>query len=165
VRFLRALLVLAACSRQPQPAATGTPPLLPTEARSTSDSVVAAVLHTVVVHGLPIFHAGKRTVVIRDDSGFVSSSSLPRIDSVAFTVLDSAGIQDLANRVGQLNVVRIWRPVIGSDTARSGAYNRYVWGQAVPDGQRQMIISVCSYRLRRISGVWQLDSILGCGVS
>jgi hypothetical protein len=162
VRFLRVLLVLAACSRQPQPAATGTPPLLPTEAHSTSDSVVAAVLHTVVVHGLPIFHAG-RSVVIRDDSGFVSSSSLPRADSVEFTVLDSAGIQELANRVGRVNVLSIWRPVIGKDTARSGAYNRYVWGKTAPD--RHQIISVCAYRLRRVGRAWQLDSILQCLVS
>jgi hypothetical protein len=164
VKVAALLLALAACSQSTRGTSTVFRPVLPTTARSTRDSVVAAVIHEVVVHGLPIFH-NERTVVIRNDSGLISSSSLPLGDPVEFVLLDSVGIQDLANRVGEVNVLRLWQPVIGEDTARSGASNGYVWRQADSHMRRYKIFSVCAYRLRRVREAWQVDSSLGCGVS
>ena len=152
-------LLLVSCARPTQPSTVELAPVLPTPAQSTWDSVVAAVLHRVVVHGLPDFSA-LRTVVIQNDSGFVSSSSLPRIDSVGFVLLGSAQVQELANRLGRVNVLMVGRPWIGEDTARSGASNRWI---RRPDGHSRVVsMSVCAYRLRRLEGAWQVDSTLGC---
>ena len=152
-------LLLTACARPTQPNAVALVPVVPTPAQSTWDSVVAAVLYRAVVYGLPDFVA-RRTVVIQNDSGFMSSSSLPRVDSLGFVILDSAQVQDLANRLGRVNVLMLGKPLIGEDTARSGASNRWIWRR---DGQGRMTsMSVCAYRLRRLEGAWQVDSTLGC---
>ena len=159
MKLIALVLAVAACSRPGPQSPPELSPVLATTARNTSDSVVAAVLYRAVVQGLPDFSAGK-TVVVQNDSGFVSSSSLPRVDSVHFLLFDSSQVQDLANRIGQVNVLKVWKPVIGVDTARSGASNHYVWRQ---DSIRRIeSFSVCAYRLRRISGAWQIDSTLGC---
>jgi hypothetical protein len=111
--------------------------------------------------GLPMFSAAK-TVIIQNDSGFVSSSSLPRMDSVGFVLLDSTQIRELADHLGDVNVLRVWRPLIGADTALSGASSHWVWGQ---DNQRMMAMSACAFRLRRLSGAWQVDSTIGCVIT
>jgi hypothetical protein len=160
------LLTLMSCTGSDQ-RSVQLPTLHPTPARSTRDSVIATVLRQVVLRGLPIYQAA-RPIVIRDDSGVISSSSLPRMDSIDFVVLDSARIQELANEKGQLNVLRVWTPVIGGDTARSGASNRFVWrrGPTPPQAVRHQIVSACTYRLRRADGAWQvIDSVLSCVVS
>ena len=161
IRLGPLLLVLLACTTHGL-APVALTPLLPTPARSTADSVVAAVLKQVVVRGLPDFQA-ERTVVIQDDSGYLTSSSLPRVDSIVFVLLNSSRIQQLADQLGRVNVLSVGRPVIAGDTAQSGASNEWVLRRE-PVG-RMASISACTFRLRRVATEWQVDSTLGCLIS
>ena len=161
VRLGPLLLVLVTCAT-PRPAPVALTPVSPTPARSTADSIVAAVLQWVVVHGLPDFQAA-RTVVIQDDSGYVSSSSLPRVDSIAFVLLNGSQIQPLADRLGRVNVLSVGRPVVADDTAQSGASNRWVLRRERIG--RMASLSACTFRLRRVTAEWQVDSTLGCLIS
>ena len=158
-KSLPLLFAVAACAQQ---AITAPAAARPTPALSVSDSVVAAVLYIVATRGLPDFRP-MRTVYVRKDSGIVSSSSLPSLDSVQFVLLDSAEVQQLANRVGYVNVIRLERPTVYSDTAHAGASNRYVWRQERIG--RDISTSGCTFRARRIAQQWQIDSTLGCLIS
>ena len=100
------MLLLAACTTAPHQTPAALVPAFPTPAQTTDDSVVAAVLHKVVVEGLPDWRP-RRTVVIQSDSGFVSPSSLPRVDSVGFVLLGAAEIQQLANQLGSVNALSV----------------------------------------------------------
>ncbi len=159
IRLRVFLITIAACAQQ---AGTGPVPVHPTPAVSVSDSVVAAVLDLVATRGLPDFRP-RRTVFIQKDSGIVSSSSLPLLDSVEFVLLDSAEVQHLANRVGSVNVIRVGRPIIQDDTARTGANSRVVWRQERIG--RMISMSACAFRARRSTRQWQIDSTLGCLIS
>jgi hypothetical protein len=162
VRHLPWLLALGACTTPLRPTPVALTPVVPTPPQNTRDSVVAAVLHRAVVQGLPDFQA-QRTVIIQNDSGVLSSSSLPWGDSVAFVLLDGAQVQNVANQLGHVNVLTVANPVISGDTARSGAGNRWVWRQERMG--RMISASGCAFRLRRLAGVWQVDSTLGCLIS
>jgi len=156
------MLLLAACTTAPHQTPAALVHVLPTPAQTTDDSVVAAVLHKVVVEGLPDWRP-RRTVVIQSDSGFVSPSSLPRVDSVDFVLLRAAEIQQLANQLGSVNALSAGRPAIWGDTARSGASSRWVWRQERVG--RSIGMSACTFRLRRLNGAWQVDSTLGCVIT
>jgi hypothetical protein len=116
-------------------------------------------LYQVATRGLPDFQP-KPTVYVRTDSGIVSSASLPALDSVAFVLLDSAAAQQLANKLGSVNVIGVERPMIQDDTARMAATSRYVLRQSRIGGMVSM--SACAFRARRTDGKWQVDSTLGC---
>ena len=155
-------IAIAACTQPRPPSLTEPTPVQPTPARTTSDSIVASVLNRVAVHGLPDFRP-RRTVVIQDDSGLVSSSSLPSLDSVEFLLLDSAGVHQLAHKLGNVNAISVSRPIISNDTARSGAASRVVWRRESIG--RLVSMSACAYRLRRASGHWVIDSAFVCIIS
>ena len=159
------LLIVLACTQQPQ-ARFGQPtPVQPTSPQSVSDSIVAAVLYHVVTHGLPDFHpiGGLRTIVVRNDSDIVSSASIPSVDSVGFVLLDSIDVQRLANRIGHVNVIGVGRPIVQDDTAHAGATSHVVWR---PERLGRMVsMSACMFRVRRTNARWQVDSTLMCIIS
>ncbi len=155
------LVLVFACSQAPHAPPLTLTPAKPLAPRTTSDSIVAAVLHKAVVNGLPNFRP-RRRVVIRTDSGFVSAFSLPPLDSVEFVLLDSAQTQQLADQSGDLNVLIVPRPAIWGDTAKASVMNRWVWQQRRDQVGIMVSTSACQWRLRRLSGAWQIDSTLGC---
>ena len=161
MKSLPLLFAIAACAQQ---AGTSPAPTLPTPALTASDSVVAAVLYVVATRGLPDF-TPTHTVYVRNDSEVVSSSSLPSLDSVQFVLLDSAEVQELANKTGYVNVIRVSRPVIYNDYAHAGARSRYVWGQERIEWRGDISTSGCMFRARRVVDRWQIDSTLGCRIS
>ena len=97
------------------------------------------------------------------DSAFISSGALPHMDSVEFVLLDSTEAQQVADEVGRISVMSIGRPSLAGDTARSGFTTRSVVRRE-KIGRMADWLS-CAYRLRRIEGVWQIDSALGCVVT
>src|SRR6266576_1349488 len=155
-------IALAACTQSTQARIAGPRPVQPTPAKSVSDSVVAAVLVEIATRGLPDYNP-RRTVFLQRDSDIVTSASLPLLDSVEFVLLDSAGVQQLANRIGNVNVVTVGRPVIHDDTARTWAASRVVWRQERMG--RMISTSSCAVRARRANAQWQIDSTLGCLIS
>jgi hypothetical protein len=136
----------------------------PTTPQSVSDSVVAAVLYYVATRGLPDFHPiGIRTVVVQKDSDIVSAASIPSIDSVGFALLDSSEVQQLANRIGRVNVIGVGRPMVHDDTAHAGATSHVVWR---PERIGRIGgLSACMFRVRRTNARWQVDSTLMCIIS
>ncbi len=156
------LIALAACTQSTQARIEGPRPVQPTPAQSVSDSVVAAVLFEIATRGLPDFKP-RQTVFVQRNADIVSSASLPVLDSVEFVLLDSAGVQHLANQIGSVNVVRVERPIVYDDTAHAGASNRVVWRQERIG--RMISTSGCSFRARRTNAHWQVDSTLGCLIS
>jgi len=156
------LIALAACVQPPQARISGPRPVQPTPAQNVSDSIVAAVLYDVATGGLLDYNP-RRTVFLQRDSDIVTSASLPLLDSVEFVLLDSAGVQQLANRIGNVNVVTVGRPVISDDTARTWAASRVVWRQERIG--RMISTSSCAVRARRANARWQIDSTLGCLIS
>jgi len=172
LRISRFLIVIVACAQQGQSNVSAPPPLLPTPARNVSDSIVAAVLYSVATRGLPDFRPAHSVVVLKD-SDIVSSAVLPSLDSVDFVLLDSAGVQGLANNIGSVNVIRLSRPMVVDDTeAHAGAQSRVVWRQERSRGTRSrgrtaalISTSSCFFRIRRTNRQWQVDSTLGCVIS
>ncbi len=132
----------------------------PKPARDAQDSVVSAVLSKVVAHSADARY--RHTVVIRDDSGVVSGSSLPRLDSIDFVILDSADAQQLADKRGDVNVLTVARPAIREDAARSGFTSRRILQRRPGRGGAMLGLTACAFSLRRSDGRWQVDSTLGC---
>ena len=155
---LRQLLPVIICASCGPGTSVNLLPVLPVPARTTSDSIVAAVIRKAEVDGRPVL--SRRTVFVRDDSGIVSASSLPTADSIDFVVLDSVEVRQAANRLGELYVLTVGRPLIAGDTARSGFHIRSV---RRPEGVGRLAdVYACAYRLRRIERRWQIDSVYGC---
>jgi len=132
----------------------------PTPARGVVDSVVSAVLSKVVAHS--VTSHSRHAVFIQDDSGLVSAASLPRLDSIDFVIVDSAGAQQLANERGDFTVLTVARPSVAGDTARSGFTSRGVMQQKRNRVGVMVDLTACAFRLRRENGRWQVDSTLGC---
>ena len=165
------LIGIFACAQRARSNITAPPPIQPTPPRNVSDSIVAAVVFSVATHGLPDFPPS-HTVFVQRDSDIVSSAALPLLDSVEFILLDSAGVQQLANQLGSVNVIRVSRPIVQDDTAHAGAKSRVVWRQERIPGNRArgrtasfISMSACFFRMRRTKRQWQVDSTLGCIIS
>ncbi len=161
------LIMILGCAQQTRSHISSSRPVQPTPAQNVSDSIVAAVLYSVATRGLPDFRP-THTLFVKKDSDIVSSAALPSLDSVEFVLLDSAGVQQLANQIGSVNVIRVSRPTVQGDTAHAGANSRVVW-RLERAGRlsraRFISMSACAFRLRRANRQWQVDSTLGCIIS
>jgi hypothetical protein len=164
LRRLSLLLMMWTCGRTPHAPSLTLAPVQPLAARTTWDSVVAVVLQHAVVHGLPDFRP-RRRVLIQGDSAFISLSSLPRMDSIEFVLLDRAQVQQAANELGDLNVLTVARFHLGGDTAKVSAVSHWVWQQRPGRLGMSSSVSACEYRLRRLDAAWQIDSTIGCVIS
>ncbi len=160
-RKLLALALFAACSPRYHRFSLAT--IQPTEARTVSDSIVAMVLLGAVTPGGLRGLQTDQPVIVQMDSAFLSSSALPRTDSVQFAFVDSTQAEQLANERGRLTVVSIARPIISGDTARSAYTARTIRGREKVGGMAEWL--TCFYRFRRIDGAWHVDSALGCVVT
>jgi hypothetical protein len=163
-RLLAALLLLGACSQAHHSAPISLSPVQPMPPRSRWDSIVAVVLEYSVSRGLPHSWA-ERPLIVQVDSAFISSSSLPQSRSVSFVLLDSLGAQRVANQFGDFDALTVARFHMDGDTALASAVSRRVYRRR-PERDGVMITSAaCEFRLRRLAGAWQVDSVLGCAIT
>jgi len=164
------LIIILGCAQQARSNTSSSPAVQPTPAHNVSDSIVAAVLYSVATRGLPDFRPTD-TLFVKKDSDIISSAALPSLNSIQFVLLDSAGVQQLANEIGSVNVIRVSRPTVQDDTAHAGANSRVVWRLErtgrLSRGRfsRFISMSACAFRLRRTNRQWQVDSTLGCIIS
>lgn len=122
---------------------------------SAQDSIVALSIREAVVGGS--FGLSRQVVVLRVPD-VVSSHALPRIDSVAFYVLDTLQMENLASRAGNFTYLRPSPPRINGDTAVMFVARRHGLGP-ISSG-----VGACSWRAVRRSGMWAVDTSLGCVV-
>ena len=129
------IILLAACAKTLtlEQALSRIVPSPPAQPESPADSLLLVAVSHAVVEGIPDFAPRRRVIIEKRDA--VSPRMLPVVDSVTFFILDLAGIQKLANRVGSFTFLRVHSPEIFGDarkwrSAACGPTNRPedLWG-------------------------------------
>ncbi len=141
-------------------------PTLPEPPSSATDSIISLALEQAVVHGMPpdLSRTRPRVLIIRDDAP-VSARALPRIDSVAFSILDSAQIQALADRHESMDYLVVSGASIHGDSGTVGIGDHVAQRPHSGRGTRQFSTRrVCYWILRRHEGVWRIEREGGCVV-
>ena len=123
------LLALEGCGGAPHANSFSLALVQPQPPQSTWDSIASAALLMAVTHGLPDWHP-RRRVIVETDSGLISPSSLPRLGSFEFVLLDSAQAQRTANEVGDLNILTVARVLVANDSAKVSAVSHW-YGSSV----------------------------------
>ncbi len=138
---------------------------LPEPPSSATDSIVSLALEQAVVHGMPpdLSRTRPRVLIIRDDAP-VSAHALPRIDSVAFYILDSMQIQALADRHESMDYLVVSGASIQGDSATVGIGDRVAQRPHSGRGRYFSSRRTCFWILRRHEGVWTIEREGGCVV-
>ena len=123
---------------------------------SAQDTIVALSIREAVLGGTSV--GLSRQVVVLRVPDLVSSHALPRIDSIAFYVLDTLQVENLPRRARDFTYLRPFPPRINGDTAVVFVAWRHGLGPIFSG------VGSCSWRAVRRSGVWVVDTSLGCVV-
>lgn|SRR2546425_1530377 len=128
---------------------------------SAQDTIVALSIREAVLHGIPDFEL-RRHVIVQRVAGVVSSHALPQIDSVAFHLLDTLQIGELADKAGNFTYLRPSPPSIDGDSAMVGVASAYGLDRSPHRHGGMVGGGGCSWRTVRRSGAWVVDTLLGC---
>jgi hypothetical protein len=91
-------------------------PAAPQPPVTDSDQLISLALERAAAGGVPDFQP-RRRVIIGGVSDYVTPNALPRGDSVAYFILDSAEIRRLAMQTGEFMYLVVGRPRITADSA------------------------------------------------
>ncbi len=132
----------------------------PELALTARDTIIALAIREAVLSGIPGF-LPQRQVVVQRVPDIVSSHALPRIDSVAFFVLDTAQLTNVAVQGGNFAYLRPYPPRISGESAVVSLASKLAL-KAMPRGTHFLDGGSCSWRAVRQSGTWVVDTVLGC---
>ncbi len=158
------IVLLSACANTItlEQALSGIVPSAPAQPDSPADSLLLIALSHAVVEGIPDFAPRRRVIIEKRDA--VSPRMLPVVDSVTFFILDLAGIQKLANRVGSFTFLRVHSPQIFGDSAEVAIGSVWAYKQT---GRAAGGLGggACAWTFTKQSGTWARTRVLGCIIS
>ena len=161
-------LVFLGCARSLPPLRQGLARLTPARPQpplSAIDSLLSLALEQAVIHGVADFPPHSREVIIRN-SPFASAHVLPRMDSVTFYIVDSAQIQTLADRYGNVSYLLLGTTTIEADSATAAIGNTFALRRSPGRGPGVLMAGGgCYWILRRHDGTWQIERLGGCLIS
>jgi len=163
-RLTLILVIVTACAHARHRAPTSLSSVAPTPPHTTWDSVIAVSLEYAVSRGIPE-HWWSGLLIVQADSAFMSSSSLPHSSRVTFALLDSARVQQVANRFGDYDVLMVIRSHLESDTAVATIASRRVYQRRNDRFGQMNVASACELHLRRLEAGWQVDSVFICMIT
>src|SRR2546430_17013991 len=118
-----------------------------------------------VIHGVADFPPHSREIIIRN-SPFASAHVLPRMDSVTFYIVDSAQIQTLPDRYGNVSYLLLGTTTIEADSAPAAIGNTFALRRCPGRGPGVLMAAGgCYWILRRHDGRWQIERLGGCLIS
>jgi hypothetical protein len=131
---------------------------------TVEDTVMAMVLAQPGVYRTASYEPDHK-VIVASPSGRLTPHAIPAIDSVTFFVLDTAAIQRLADRAGDVSYLTIAVPQIGRDTVLVGIV--YVRALQHIRGRARIFRGWewCSYAVARNENRWQLGAHPRCLIS
>ena len=161
-------LAFLGCARSLPPLRQGLARLNPARPQpplSTIDSLLSLALEQAVIHGVADFPPHSREIIIRN-SPFASAHVLPRMDSVTFYIVDSAQIQTLADRYGDVSYLLLGTTTTEADSATAAIGNTFALRRSPGRGPVVLMAGGgCYWILRRHDGRWQIERLGGCLIS